>query len=113
LSRHLVAAPHSRVRYQMEVIRANADLLDLDLGMDLADLPQLLHQKVVERGLEGPAAVLRTPDQVILLVVGPMGTQSDLPAPIISETWPAAPAQPAVGGFHPRADARGSQPQAG
>jgi hypothetical protein len=98
----------------MEVIRANADLLDLDLGMGLADLPQLLRQKkFAERGLEDPAAVLRTPDQVILLVVGPMGTQPDLPAPVISGTWPAAPAQPAVGGFHPQADARGSQPQAG
>ena len=99
-------------RHQVEVVRSNAELLDLDLGMIVVNLPQFLRQKIFEGPFEDPPPVLRDPDQVVLVMVGAMGTQANLHAPIISENWPATPAQPSAGGFHPRADARGPQPRA-
>jgi len=93
------------------VVRLDADLLDLDRGMVLPNVAQLLRQKVFEGPLEDPPPVLRNPDEVVLVMIRSLGAQPDLPAAIISKNRPAEPAQPPAGGFHPRADARGPQPQ--
>jgi hypothetical protein len=92
----------------VDVVRLDADLFDLDLGMVLRDVAQALPQELFEGPHEDPPPVLRDPAEMGLVLVGSMGARANLHAPIISETWPAEPAQPAAGGFHPRAP----QPQA-
>jgi hypothetical protein len=76
----------------------------------ISRLPPLLRPKVFQWALEDPAAVLRNPDQVVRVAGGAMGTPSDLHAPIIPENWadnwPAPPAQPSTGGFHPWSDCK-------
>ena len=98
----------------MHVIDLDAELLHLDLGVVFVGRPQSPCQKGLQFPLEDPLAVLGDPHQVELVVVGAMRTEPDLHARTISQN-PAGCAGPASGwgGFHPRAHARGPQPQAG
>src|SRR5712692_4812366 len=96
--------------YQMDMINLYAELLDFHIRVKLLDVEQPFLQVQLEVALEDLFPILRNPHNVILMVVGAVGTQSDLHARRVSKPPSKNLFQPSAGGFHPRADARGPQP---
>ena len=91
------------------MINLDAKRLDFNVGMEPLDVEQAFFQVLLEFSLEDLFTILGDPHNMVLMVVGAVGTELDLHAHMVSKP-PNENLQPSAAGFHPRVNTRGPQP---
>jgi len=83
--------------HHMNMVRLNAVVFNLHIRMMVLDIEQPLFQVELQLPLEDAFAILGNPDDMVLVMVGPMGTESDIHALNIQPGAGAGLFQPAAG----------------
>ena len=94
----------------MNMINLNTEGLNFDVGMEFLYVEQPLFQILLEFPCQNLTTVLGDPNDMELMMICAVGTESDLHAHMLSKPLNKNCCQPSAGGFHPRANARGPQP---
>ena len=95
--------------YQVNMIDLDTECLDVNVRMKRLDVESAFCQILLEFPLEDFFTILGDPNNMVLMVICPVGTELDLHAHMVSKP-PNENLQPSAAGFHPRVNTRGPQP---